>query len=866
MIEIKKNSDYTFSFTYNNSTLKDSFIKIEPINETSNFYCLWSAKDSFHLFNKKKNKFAFNINVYADSIQFVKIEFYSKETNSFVAYRKDNNHAYLFFEDGTYKTNCFSYIGNEFNAVRPVKGLNNRWVYYNVKSNNLLCDIKKGLQLKEEEELVSMFTSDYSFIYNSNGYYRILFYNKKKFHTYKIPDRIEYFERIDSNKIIGKIFNKDAYVMYKNFDFINPIGYYSSKPMYIENSKVIVAKKIDEYVLVVKGREIYNYEWQNDNFVIYYDYVLNKQTNGTYKIYKLKNGHSICTPWNNIRIDTDKDHLIVDYLKEKNVIINKADIDKVEHLFLKKYESSSHLQNHQQNKQEHHYNTHIEKGEILQEEVCVTEPAEEKEALQEEVRVTEPAEKKEILKKEVRVTKPAKTVQFDQKDKHTIIIEELEEIRTCNKNQPVKPLPIEEKFVFSFGGIKYSLKLNSKWKNDNAFRKGNFLYKRDSLAILLENSSSITVINGVSYYKIKGQGMDTRFNQDFNLVNSNIRDNSIPIILFKKDSKENIRFIDCVTCESYCYAIEKNFNNTRRKVILFNLRSIFSPLIDYTDTTTYNLLENVQEKETRSLNNTQTNYEQKESNYITKKLNSEQIINAQLIYNAQKCQEGIIYKSPSSDKFALITKRDTIIKPGKVRYNFNEYDKTGMFIRSKEVCSTSNFRKIMGYVGFPTGNIQLHYNAPTPDALQKYIEQFSTLHVNKMRGKKAPHKAILLLCIIDLIENHFILTNKIEYSDILENRFISKWKQYVGESAVYTNPKAATPYWHMHSEPYWKLVPFVGGEETIANLQKSNPYSSGIIRKNIRHAEIDKELFELLQEESSRNKLKEVLIQSIVTN
>lgn len=106
----------------------------------------------------------------------------------------------------------------------------------------------------------------------------------------------------------------------------------------------------------------------------------------------------------------------------------------------------------------------------------------------------------------------------------------------------------------------------------------------------------------------------------------------------------------------------------------------------------------------------------------------------------------------------------------------------------------------------------------------------------------------------------------IEYSDILENRFLYKWRQYVGKSAVYTNSKVGTPYWHMNSEPFWKLVPFLGGEETIASLQKGNPYSSRVIRTNIRHAEIDKELFELLQNKSCRETLKEVLIKSIKSN
>lgn len=81
------------------------------------------------------------------------------------------------------------------------------------------------------------------------------------------------------------------------------------------------------------------------------------------------------------------------------------------------------------------------------------------------------------------------------------------------------------------------------------------------------------------------------------------------------------------------------------------------------------------------------------------RLSKEQMESAELVYNAQECQEGVIYRSPNADKYAFITKRDTIIKPGKVRYNFNEFDSAGVFVRCKDVCSTSNFRRIMGYIG-----------------------------------------------------------------------------------------------------------------------------------------------------------------------
>ena len=49
--------------------------------------------------------------------------------------------------------------------------------------------------------------------------------------------------------------------------------------------------------------------------------------------------------------------------------------------------------------------------------------------------------------------------------------------------------------------------------------------------------------------------------------------------------------------------------------------------------------------------------------------------------------------------------------------------------------------------------------------LRHYIDVFSSLHTAKVKGRKAPHKAVLLLAIIDLIEEEVILTPYIDLSD-----------------------------------------------------------------------------------------------------
>ena len=55
-------------------------------------------------------------------------------------------------------------------------------------------------------------------------------------------------------------------------------------------------------------------------------------------------------------------------------------------------------------------------------------------------------------------------------------------------------------------------------------------------------------------------------------------------------------------------------------------------------------------------------------------------------------------------------------------------------------------------------------------------------------------------------------------------------------------------------------MPYDGGDDAIAMHLQGNPYAPGTTRKLIRYAEIDKELFDLLQNEPNRAKLRTTLI------
>ena len=138
--------------------------------------------------------------------------------------------------------------------------------------------------------------------------------------------------------------------------------------------------------------------------------------------------------------------------------------------------------------------------------------------------------------------------------------------------------------------------------------------------------------------------------------------------------------------------------------------------------------------------------------------------------------------------------------------------------------------------------------------LERYRDYFANLNTAKKLGRPAPHKAILVLSVMELIESGHITNNRIELTETLETTFLKLWKRYVGNSVIF-QPKVATPFWHLQHEPFWNLYLNDGKElNTI-----TSPYSIKRLREHT-HAIIDNELYELINNEDSRAALRVTLI------
>ena len=140
--------------------------------------------------------------------------------------------------------------------------------------------------------------------------------------------------------------------------------------------------------------------------------------------------------------------------------------------------------------------------------------------------------------------------------------------------------------------------------------------------------------------------------------------------------------------------------------------------------------------------------------------------------------------------------------------------------------------------------------------IRYYAKQFSALRVDRSRGI-APHKPLLLLAVIELIEQGIIPQNRIFLSPDLIAEFIKYWSQLGTQNH---NSDIALPFFHLTSDKFWHLKPNPNFEVVISSHIKVKTIRA--IQNAVQYAYLDDELFAFLQNESTRKELVAILIQT----
>lgn len=140
------------------------------------------------------------------------------------------------------------------------------------------------------------------------------------------------------------------------------------------------------------------------------------------------------------------------------------------------------------------------------------------------------------------------------------------------------------------------------------------------------------------------------------------------------------------------------------------------------------------------------------------------------------------------------------------------------------------------------------------NSLPYYQRKFETLRIDCTHGEPAPHKPILLLAVIDLIEEDTINENKIYPSPLLVETFLKYW-YLVRED----KPRVQYPFRYLKSEKFWHLHAKEGKYETLIKNREFISFSQ--LAETVDYASLDEELFVYLQYLATREVLRYTLIQ-----
>ena len=86
-----------------------------------------------------------------------------------------------------------------------------------------------------------------------------------------------------------------------------------------------------------------------------------------------------------------------------------------------------------------------------------------------------------------------------------------------------------------------------------------------------------------------------------------------------------------------------------------------------------------------------------------------------------------------------------------------------------------------------------------------YIEALKNLKTNNKWGRKSPHKAVLMLTVIELFEKNILMDNEVRYDETLKAAFLKMWNMVLPNESLF-HSDAYLPFWYLQSDNFWHIV------------------------------------------------------------
>lgn len=139
--------------------------------------------------------------------------------------------------------------------------------------------------------------------------------------------------------------------------------------------------------------------------------------------------------------------------------------------------------------------------------------------------------------------------------------------------------------------------------------------------------------------------------------------------------------------------------------------------------------------------------------------------------------------------------------------------------------------------------------------MNQYVDQLTAMRMNTQDGHTSPHKAVMMLAVMDLIAAGETDDNCIEYGPELLEHF-RRYFDVVKTEADSCTP--LNPFWHLKTEPFWHHV--VREDKKAVYEAMGRPRGPNVMADVVEGAFLDDELFALLQNQSIRQEMREALI------
>jgi putative restriction endonuclease len=144
--------------------------------------------------------------------------------------------------------------------------------------------------------------------------------------------------------------------------------------------------------------------------------------------------------------------------------------------------------------------------------------------------------------------------------------------------------------------------------------------------------------------------------------------------------------------------------------------------------------------------------------------------------------------------------------------------------------------------------------------LDAYIQRFDALrpNLNRDSGAHSPHKIIMLLTAMQLVENGEVTENRFEYLSRLLELYATFFEI---ARTKHDQPNPYFPFYHLLErgrEPFWFPQPIPGREVHLEAMSSCS--SHRLVTENISHVTLAPDLFQLLQNAAARTQLRDALI------